>query len=385
MANKAFDAAKTNKADEFYTQLNDIELEMRHYRAFFKDKIVLCNCDDPYESNFFKYFALNFNHLGLKKIIATCYDGSPVAGEQLDLFSLLNEEENTTNRYAFKIEITEVPDLNEDGAVDMFDVELLLKSKNNVLTKLKGNGDFRSDECIELLKQADVVVTNPPFSLFREYVAQLVAYNKKFIIIGNQNAISYKEIFALIKNDKIWLGQSIHSGDREFRVPDSYPLQAAGYRVDEKGKKYIRVKGVRWFTNVDYLERHEELVLYKKYTDEEFPTYMNYDAINVDVSTDIPYDYYGKIGVPITFLDKFSPDQFEIIALGITGSIEFTSERKMEILDKDGTPTGKFTVNAKGTLYRLHKDTDKKPAAFRDCETGALYQSIYARVIIRRK
>jgi hypothetical protein len=193
------------------------------------------------------------------------------------------------------------------------DVELLIKNHKNTLTTLKGNGDFRSDECIELLKQADIVVTNPPFSLFREYVAQLVQYDKKFIIIGNVNSITYKEIFPLIKENRLWLGASIHSGDREFAVPDSYPLNAAGYRVDENGKKYIRVKGVRWFTNLDYPERHEELVLYKRYTPEEYPKYDNYDAINVDKTVEIPYDYDGIMGVPITFIDKYNPEQFEIL------------------------------------------------------------------------
>lgn len=296
---------RANKAknDEFYTQLADIERELSHYRDFLKGKTVFCNCDDPYESNFFKYFAMNFNFLGLKKLIATCYDSSPIVGEQLSLFP---------DKRPYKIEITEVLDENGDGAIDLADVEYLLKNKHNTRAKLK-NGDFRSDECIKLLKQADVVVTNPPFSLFREYVAQLFEYDKKFIIIGNQNALTYKEIFKLLKENKIWLGYSIHSGDREFRVPDSYPLSAAGYRIDEAGNKYIRVKGVRWFTNVDYEERHEDLILYKNYTPEEYPCYDNYNAINVDKTQNIPCDYNGLIGVPITFLDKYNPEQFEII------------------------------------------------------------------------
>lgn len=384
MASKSFDAAKKNKADEFYTQLVDIELELKNYKDYFKNKIVFCNCDDPFESNFFKYFAINFNYLGLKKLIVTCYDGSAIVGEQLNLFDLMNEKEN--EKVAHKIEITEVNDFNGDGAIDLFDVELLLKNKKNVLTKLKGNGDFRSEECIELLKECDVVVTNPPFSLFREFVGLLMKYQKKFLIIGNVNALSYHEIFPYIKNDELWLGQSIHSGDREFRVPDDYPLKAAGCRVDENGKKYIRVKGVRWFTNLDNKNRHEDLTLYKNYSEKLYPSYVNYDAINVDVTAEIPCDYFGKIGVPITYLDKYNPNQFEIIALGIVGSIEFASERKMEILDSDGNPTGKFTVNAKGTLYRKYDpDLDKDPPAFKDCETGELYQSIYARIIIKRR
>ena len=314
MAERLVNKAKKNKNDEFYTQLAVIEEEMRHYRDHFKGKVILCNCDDPYESNFFKYFAMNFNFLGLKKLIATCYSNSPVAGEQLSLFDVAGVKENVTaNRQPHKIEITEVLDLNEDGAIDLADVEYLLKNKKNTLTLLNGDGDFRSAECIELLKESDIVVTNPPFSLFREYVSQLVGYEKKFIIIGNINAVTYKETFKLIMENKIWLGESIHSGDREFRVPDHYPLKAAGCRVDEQGKKYIRVKGVRWFTNLDVPIRHQVLTLYKKYTPEEYPHYDNYDAINVDVTTDIPCDYDDAMGVPITFLDKYNPEQFEIL------------------------------------------------------------------------
>ena len=386
MASKSFDEAKKNKADEFYTQLVDIELELKNYKSYFKNKIVLCNCDDPFESNFFKYFAINFNYLGLKKLIATCYDGSKVVGEQLSLFDFLEEENIINNRTAYKIEITEVPDYNKDGAIDLFDVEELLKNDNNVLTKLKGNGDFRSEECVQLLIESDVVVTNPPFSLFREFVALLMKHNKKFIIIGNVNALSYHEIFPYIKKDELWLGQSIHSGDREFRVPDDYPLKAAGFRIDDQGRKYIRVKGVRWFTNLDNKNRHEDLTLYKNYSPEEYPNYENYDAINVNITAEIPCDYYGKIGVPITFLDKYNPDQFEIIALGIVGSITFTSERKMEILDENGNPTGKYTINAKGTLYKKYNPLkDKKGPAFKDVITGELYSSIYARIIIKRR
>ena len=328
--NKGLRKASKNKADEFYTQLNDIELELKHYKEQFKDKVIFCNCDDPYESNFFKYFAINFNHLQLKKLIATCYDDSPIAYTQLNIWGE-NKSIPNNNRHPYKIEINEVKDYNQDGATDLADVEYLLKNKKNSMTLLEGNGDFRSIECIELLKQADIVVTNPPFSLFREYIEQLINFNKKFIIIGNVNAISYKETFKLIKDNKLWLGQSIHSGDREFRVPDTYPLKAAGFRVDKNGIKYIRVKGVRWFTNMDFKERHDNLILYRKYNEKDYPKYCNFDAINVDKTTDIPCDYYESIGVPITFLDKYNPDQFEIVALGIVGSIEFSSERKMEI------------------------------------------------------
>lgn len=314
MSNKDLQKASVAKNDEFYTQITDIEKECSNYKEHFKGKTIFCNCDDPYESNFFKYFALCFNFLGLKKLIATCYAGSPIANKELSLFDD-EKEENKTTRMPHKIEITEIPDMNQDGAVDLADVQLLLGSDKNHLTRLNGDGDFRSEEVIELLKQADIVVTNPPFSLFREYVAQLMEYKKKFLIIGNQNAISYKEIFPLLKENKLWLGKSIHSGDREFRVPDYYPLNAAGFRIDENGIKYIRVKGVRWFTNLDYKERHEDLFLYQSYNADEYPKYDNYDAINVDKTSEIPKDYDGIMGVPITFLDKYNPEQFEIIGI----------------------------------------------------------------------
>jgi len=283
--------AKDAKKDEFYTQLTDIERELKHYRSHFKDKVVYCNCDDPRVSNFFHYFSYNFGKLGLKKLITTCYKN-----QNADLFSQNNAERAIYLEYNGEMNGDNVPDPNEIG-----------------IKLLKGDGDFRGRETIELLKQADIVVTNPPFSLFREYVAQLIEYDKKFLIIGNVNAITYKEIFKLIKANQLWLGISIHSGDREFGVPDSYPLKAAGYRVDENGKKFIRVKGVRWFTNLDYKERHEDLILYKKYTPEDYPKYDNYDAINVDATKDIPVDYAGAMGVPITFLDKYNPDQFDVL------------------------------------------------------------------------
>ena len=311
MANKNLNAAKNAKKDEFYTQLPDIERELRHYSRHFLGKTVLCNCDDPYESNFFKFFALNFNFLGLKKLICTCYDGSPVAGSELLIH--YSEFDSKPEKIAYKVEITEVRDLNGDGAEDLADVHYLIQNDKNVLSLLKGNGDFRSPECVELLKEADIVVTNPPLSLFREYVAQLMEYGKKFLIIGNVNAVTYKEIFPLIKENKIWLGVSIHSGDRKFRVPDYYTLNAASCGIDENGKKYIRVKGVRWFTNLDHNKRHEELDLVCRYSPEEYPKYDNYNAIEVNKTTNIPSDYPGAMGVPITFLDKYNPEQFEII------------------------------------------------------------------------
>jgi len=305
--------AKAAKKDEFYTQLNDIVNELRHYKEHFRDKVVLCNCDDPYESNFFKFFALNFNSWGLKKLICTCYNGSPITGRELDIFENNNmvAEGALRERLAYKIELTHVHDINGDGAIDFKDIDIILRQNPPEL--LAGSGDFRSKECIEILKQADIVCTNPPFSLFRQYLAQLFMYDKKFLIIGNVNAITYKEVFPLIKDNKMWLGPSITSGDRKFNVPDDYPLDAAGCGIDENGNKFIRVKGVRWFTNLDHKKRHEEMDLWKQYTPEEYPKYYNYDAIEVNKTSDIPCDYEGIMGVPITFLDKFNPNQFEIV------------------------------------------------------------------------
>lgn len=316
-ANNSLHSAAKAKKDEFYTQLVDIEKELKHYKEQFRDKVIYCNCDDPFESNFFKYFAGNFNALGLKQLIATSYKPSPIANTQLGLFGenkALAQKKGRPKVTANKFIINEVDDLDGDGAFDLRDVaEQLKTNRNNEWAPLKGEGDFRSEESIDLLKQADIVVTNPPFSLFREFLAQITEHNKKFLIIGNVNAITYKECFRLVKENKMWLGASIHSGDREFQVPNDYPLNAAGSRIDEHGNKFIRVKGVRWFTNMDYDERHENLVLYKKYTPEEFPKYDNFNAINVDVTKDIPVDYDGMIGVPITFLDKYNPEQFEIV------------------------------------------------------------------------
>lgn len=310
MANKNLNSARKAKKDEFYTQISDIEKELLHYWAHFRGKTVLCNCDDPYESNFFKYFALNFNQLGLKKLICTCYNGSPVQGTELiTFFKEFNEE---PKKVAYKVEITEVKDMNGDGAVDLSDVKILLQNDKNVMSLLE-TGDFRSKECVDLLKEADIVVTNPPFSLFREYLMLLINYNKEFVIIGNVNAISYKEVFPLIKSEKVWLGPSITSGDRKFNVPDDYPLNAAGCGIDQDGKRFIKVKGVRWFTNLDHKKRHEKLDLVCKYSPEEYPHYDNYDAIEVSKTANIPCDYEGIMGVPITFLDKYNPEQFEIV------------------------------------------------------------------------
>ena len=265
MANTNLIKAKKEKNDEFYTQLPDIEKELGHYKKHFKNKIVFCNCDDPEESNFWNYFALNFEFLGLKKLISTHFD---------------------KEKPSYKLEI--MKDVNKDGKINKLDT---------IKTKLKQNGDFRSPECVELLKEADIIVTNPPFSLFREYVAQLVEYKKKFIIIGNKNAINCKEIFPLLKNNNIWLG---YTSPKEFLQPD--------------GKITKKVTGLcRWFTNLTHNKRNEDLILYKKYTKKDYPKYDNYNAININKVKDIPIDYEGVMGVPITFLDKFNPEQFEII------------------------------------------------------------------------
>lgn len=315
--NTGLNAAGKAKKDEFYTQLTDIEKELRHYREHFRGKTVFCNCDDPFESNFFKYFVLNFNRLGLKKLIATCYTGSPIANQQLSLFDIIEKTEENENK-PYKAVVTTVYDKTGDGSVDMLDIAELFKSGENELTELKGDGDFRSPECLALLDEADIVVTNPPFSLFREYVSVLIEHQKKFIIIGNVNALKYKEIFPYVISNQIWLGASIHSGDRAFFVPKDYPLDATNCGIDEAtGRKFIRVKGVRWFTNLDIKQRHEEMILVKRYHPSDYPKYVNYDAIEVAQTSDIPCDYAGEMGVPITFMDKYCPDQFEILGYSL--------------------------------------------------------------------
>ena len=275
--NAALRKADRIKEDEIYTQLSDIEKELSHYKEYFRGKTILCNCDDPRISNFFRYFALNFNEFGIKKIISTCYKNQDV-----DLFTQNDCEK------AVYIEYTGNPD--DPTSTDFSTIEV---------KELKGDGDFRSQECIDLLKQADIVVTNPPFSLFREYVTQLIEYSKKFIIIGNQNAISYKEIFKLFKENKIWLGYK--SGDMAFRVPDNSEPRTTRFWIDEKGNKWRSMGNVCWYTNLDTTKRHEDLILYKTYSAEEYPKFDNYDAINVNKTSDIPLDYDGLMGVPITF------------------------------------------------------------------------------------
>ena len=355
LLNRDLHTAKKAKKDEFYTQLVDIEKELKHYKTQFRGKTVYCNCDDPFESNFFKYFAANFNALGLKKLITTSFVKSPIAGGQLPLFEV--EGLKPSGKEPFKIEIREVPDVDGDGAINLDDVKYLLKHDKNTATPLKGNGDFRSEECVELLKGADIVVTNPPFSLFREYNAQLVEHNKKFLIIGNLNAITYQDCFKLIGANKMWLGVTMDGRNKWFQVPDDYPINenVANSRI-ENGKKFLFVKGCVWFTNLDTEKRHEKLILYKKYRAEDYPRYDNYDAINVNKVTEIPMDYGGAMGVPITFLNKYNPEQFEILGALISGPLgqAFGATKTRQV-----RPNGKTTmeygpiINEKGYYGRI--------------------------------
>jgi len=324
--NKNLHSARVAKTDEFYTQLVDIEKELKHYKDQFQGKVVYCNCDDPYESNFFKYFASNFNALKLKKLITTSYSGSPIVGGQLPLFQVAGSK----GKQPFKIEIKAVPDSDKDGAINLDDVKYLLKHDKNTATPLKGSGDFRSDECIDLLKQADIVVTNPPFSLFREYVAQLMEYKKKFLILGDQNAITYKETFGYIKDDKLWLGYD-NGGTKWFQVPMDYDITTESRKKIVNGVKYFSMGRILWFTNLDTTKRHENLVLYKKYTPNEFSKYDNYDVINVDKVSDIPMNYKGVMGVPITFVDKYNPKQFEI--LGVANSARWIGYKCLTLIN----------------------------------------------------
>lgn len=371
------------KNDEFYTQLTDIEKELSHYRAFFKDKTVLCNCDDPFESNFFKYFAMNFNHLGLKKLICTCYDGSPVSYTELKESLILSP----IKRKPYKIEITEVTDMDGDGAVDMVDVELLLKSNNNNLTILDGDGDFRSEESIEFLKEADVVVTNPPFSLFRQYVELLKRHKKSFILLGNMNSITYKEFFPYLMNNEIWIGYGFNMS-MVYRTPYPNKLEANRKFVISKGYNpddgYVKVPAISWFTNIDIEKRHEPLIMYRKYSENDYPRFDNYDAINVDRVTDIPDDYYDTMGVPITFLDKYNPEQFEII--GITKT-PIGSHLRTKIYDKQ------IQIAKNGARSKVSKLNDGPAIEIPRIDNtkvcyevdGKIYYAPYARILIRRR
>lgn len=330
--NKLLHKAKSSKSDEFYTQYHDIEKEVSAYLDYdanvFRDKVIYCNCDDPYESNFFRYFVLNFKRIGLKQLITTSYKPSPIANTQLELFDenqIPAQVKGRPKATANKFIINEVGDIDGDGSFSLKDVALQLKAnKNNEWTPLKGDGDFRSQEAVELLKQSDIVVTNPPFSVFREYIKQLVDYDKKFLIIANINAITYKEIFPLIKENKIWLGTGMGRWISGFIVPESYELFGTEARIDEKGTRIVATNNCLWFTNLDHGKRHQELPLmtmqdnikFSKHKDikgKGYEKYDNYDAIEVPFTDAIPGDYDGVMGVPITFLDKYNPEQFEIV------------------------------------------------------------------------
>ena len=328
------------KQDEFYTTYEAIQSELNNYEKHFEGKTVLCNADDPFESNFCKFFLRNFNYLKLKRLICTSYNSSPVAGTQLSFFDISEDGEQRGHGYV--LDVSKVPMANGRGVSDD-DIDKLLRTKKWV-KELKGDGDFRSEECIEYLRQADVVVTNPPFSLFREYVAQLMEYDKRFVIIGNQNAITYKEIFPLLRENKMWIGYKF--GDMSFRVPDYYEPRETRFWVDETGQKWRSLGNACWFTNLDIKKRHEKLILYKNYASEDYPLYDNYDAINVDKVSDIPKDYDKSMGVPITFFDKYNPSQFEILD-GIG---------RYSILDNERTKAeGNYLsmVNGKAKYFRI--------------------------------
>ena len=323
--NKNLNEAKRQKKDEFYTQLSDIENELRHYSEHFRGKVVYCNCDDPRVSNFFHYFSYNFERLGLKKLITACY-----RNQDRDLFSRHDSEQAIWLEYNGNTTGGRVPDVEDIG-----------------IHAFEGDGDFRSAETIELLKQADIVVTNPPFSLFREYVVQLVEYEKQFLIIGHQNAITYKEIFPLIKDNRLWLGHGFRRNAAHFIAP-----RYEDFAVDSDHREgMVRVSGVMWFTNLDHARRQEELILYKRYSPEESPTYDNYDAIEVSKTKDIPMDYAGVMGVPITFLDKHNPEQFELLGVAYLWDNSFESHTFYDDyaeLRPDGTKTGMSGKKANG-------------------------------------
>ena len=330
-----------NRQDEFYTQLSMVENELKYYKDHFKGKVVLCNCDDPYESAFFKYFALNFNRLGIKKLISTGYVTSPILGRELDVWS--GEETPIPSRIPYAAYINDVSDMNNDGRIDLEDVKILLTGKHNCKRKLKGDdtypaGDFRSDECVKLLMQADIVVTNPPFSLFREYIAQLMEYGKKFLIIGNQNNAAFKEVIPFFLRGELWLGRN--SGHYWFKVPPTYEVKPTDFKIDEAGQKWRRMGNICWFTNLDYPERHEDLILYKKYSPDAYPKYDTYDAIDIKQTKDIPCDYDGVMGVPISFLSKWNPNQFDVLGV----------DRYMEDNPKFGH---RFKINGKETYARV--------------------------------
>ncbi len=362
--NSQLTKARRAKNDEFYTQLTDIEKELRHYRRHFEGKVVLCNCDDPFESNFFKYFVLNFNRLGLKKLIATCYTGSPIANQQLSIFDVIGKEDDNSNK-PYKAIVTKVYDKTGDGGVDMFDVAELFKSGENQLSELQGNGDFRSAECLSLLAEADIVVTNPPFSLFREYVATLIEYGKKFVIMGNKNAITYKEFFPYLMNNKIWAGATSLNGGRWMIMPRAVEVESKKAKTNEHGEIILNVAGVCWFTNLDIKKRHDSLIMIKRYSPDEYENFENMDgAINVDKVVDIPMDYPGVMGVPVTFFEKYNPDQFEIVGCAdadiVPDEWKGMSQKFVDLYYLQGN-TGSYKQGNRLACYISHAGEAKVP------------------------
>jgi Adenine-specific methyltransferase EcoRI len=377
--NRSLHIARSEKQDEFYTQYADIQKEVTAYTDFnpnaFRGKIVYCNCDDPFESNFFKYFAANFNRLGLKKLITTSYDGSPIAGGQLTFGEYTEGNSDRQKPKAIAIEVEQVTDLNGDGSVGIDDVKLFLEQNPHNRTTLIGGGDFRSAECIELLKQADIVATNPPFSLFREFVTQLVEHKKKFLIVGSKNAITYKEIFPLIRNSTLWLGAGFANGNAYFSIPNSANRDFA-HGVYDPTTGLVKFRNVGWFTNIDHGRRHERLPLmtmadnlrFSKHKEiknkSAYDHYDNYDAIEVPFTDAIPSDYTGAMGVPITFLDRYNPEQFEI--LGITDRENNSGLKTKDYTAADAPKYG--DLNRRGVV-----------------RVGNEYKLIYARLIIRHR
>lgn len=358
-------SAKVNKNDEFYTQLKDIENELKHYKDYFKGKVVYCNADDPRVSNFFHYFSYNFDYLGLKKLITTCYKN-----QEMNLFSMHDQESAIALVYEGEKDGGLVPTVENIGTID-----------------LKGDGDFRSPEAIEFLKEADIVVTNPPFSLFREYLGQLMEYEKDFIILGNQNAMSYRDIFPLIMENKVWLGYN--TGTQEFVIPEDAPNRS-GQRVDENGIRYQKFGNIAWYTNLDIDKRHEKLPLFKAYNPEDHPKYDNYNAINVGSINDIPVDYDGIMGVPISYIDKYNPEQFEILGINTSFSDDVNyleaKPTKKYIGAKQVSRKGKISNGSKinDSSALLHKEIPNKTYYTVDDIEGYLTIT-YARVFIRKR
>ncbi len=399
--NKGLTAAKKAKDDEFYTQFVDIQKEVEAYLEFdpntFRDKVVYCNCDDPFESNFFKYFAANFNRLGLKKLITTSYDGSSIAGKQITFDEYIGADHQREKPNAICLEIDEVTDQNGDGAVGIDDVQLFLEKNPHSRTALEGGGDFRSPECVLLMEKSDIIVTNPPFSLFREYVALLMQHSKSFLIIGPKNAITYTEIFRLIQNTELWLGSGFASGNAYFKIPDNQNRKFASGVYDPK-TGLVKFRNVGWFTNLDHGRRHQKLPLmtmqenlrFSKHEDikgkESYHSYDNYDAIEVPYVDAIPSDYDGVMGVPITFLDKFNPNQFEIVGWA-RGREEYDIhpikryENPMQH-KSDGSVSNGGKVNTGPTL--LLKNKPEKTYYTADNAEGFLEQ-LYMRIFIRHR